>query len=240
MNLVIVKPEDFVDQQHVVLFDRRFQHILKVHRAVQDQCLKVGLLNGQIGLGTITHIDQQSVSLALDISLATARKPPAPLPLTLILALPRPKMLRRILQSISCLGVKELYLIHSYKVDKSYWSTPVLSPASIEEQLLLGLEQAGDTVLPKLHLRKRFKPFVEDELANIAKDSQKLVAHPYQAKQTPTISDRQTTLVIGPEGGFIDYEVQLMQQHGFSSISLGERILKVETAIPVALAKLFH
>jgi RsmE family RNA methyltransferase len=148
-------------------------------------------------------------------------------------------MLKRILQTVSAMGVKEIYLLNSYKVDKSYWSTPVLSPASIEEHLLLGLEQAGDTVITNVHLRKRFKPFLEDELDAISLDSQKLVAHPYNAQSQARVSRAKTTLAIGPEGGFIDYEIDKFQSLGFNSLSLGQRILKVETAIPVALSKLF-
>ena len=146
-------------------------------------------------------------------------------------------MLKRILQTVSAMGVKELYLINSYRVDKSYWSTPILN--QVEEQLKLGLEQAGDTIMPRVHLRKRFKPFVEDELPEIAKNTRSLVAHPYDAEQCSAPESIPTTLAIGPEGGFIEYEVDKLNQCGFKSVHIGERILRVENAVPVLLAKLF-
>jgi RsmE family RNA methyltransferase len=137
------------------------------------------------------------------------------------------------------MGVKEIYLINAYRVDKSYWSTPVLSESSIREHLILGLEQAGDTQLPKVHLRKRFKPFVEDELPSLVNNKRALIAHPYNATMCPEPSDEETLIAIGPEGGFIPYEVDLMQQQGVQAIHLGERILRVETAVPVLLSRLF-
>ncbi|EPJ52637.1 MAG: 16S ribosomal RNA methyltransferase RsmE [Osedax symbiont Rs2] len=234
MNLILVSPSDFISTDEVFLSDRRFLHIQQIHRAQLGQRLKVGLLDGSSGYGEISAIDDQGVKLQLSL---TQKALPA-LPLTLLLALPRPKMLKRILQSTAALGVKEIYLINSYKVDKSYWSTPVLDPECVHQQLLLGLEQSGDTILPKVHLRKRFKPFVEDELDAIAADSQKWLAHPYQACACPASSNLKSTLAIGPEGGFIEYEVAKLQEAGFNSISLGQRILRVETAIPVAVAKL--
>ena len=163
---------------------------------------------------------------------------PDPLPLTLLLALPRPKMLKRILQATSALGVKTIYLMNSYRVDKSFWGSPLLQPDKLREQLALGLEQACDTLLPEVHLRPRFKPFVEDELPGIVENSTAYVAHPGATTACPRQGDGRMTLAVGPEGGFIPYEVDKLQRCGFIPISLGARILRVETAVPVLLSRL--
>ena len=235
MNIILVTEQDFISADQVVLSDRRFDHISKVHKAEIGQSLRIGMVNGKTGLAKVVNIDASNVCLkvSLDDNALT------PLPLTLILALPRPKMLKRILQSAASLGVKDIYLINSYRVDKSYWSSPVLQESSLHEHLQLGLEQAMTTHLPNIYLRKRFKPFIEDELSAIAVNSEKLIAHPYHAKPCPHLIDKQTTLIIGPEGGFIEYEVDKLVQIGFTPISLGQRILRVETAIPYVIAKLF-
>ena len=38
-------------------------------------------------------------------------------------------------------------------------------------------------------------------------------------------------LAVGPEGGWVDYEVQKFREQGFSCCSIGLRILKVDTAV---------
>jgi RsmE family RNA methyltransferase len=165
--------------------------------------------------------------------------PPDPLPVTLLLALPRPKVLRRVLRTATSMGVKRIVLLNTWRVEKSFWSSPALDPAALREQLVLGLEQAGDTAMPALDCRKRFKPFVEDEVAALAAGTRALVAHPGAAEPCPRSVDSSVTLAVGPEGGFTAYEVDLLGAHGFTAVSLGMRRLAVESAVAALLSRLF-
>ena len=235
MNLMLLEHTDFIDEGVVKLSDRRLKHMLEIQKVSVGSCIKAGVINGQLGTATITRI--QSNSAFLQVSLT--EDPPKALPLILVLALPRPKMLKRILQTIATLGVKELYLINTWKVEKSYWQTPCLNKLSIKKELLLGLEQGCDTLLPKVTIKKRFKPFIEDELAEMASNTYSLVAHPNGDTSCPVGVTQPTILAIGPEGGFIEYEVDKFTKIGFQPISMGSRIQRVETIIPSLLGKIF-
>ncbi|MDX2481290.1 MAG: 16S rRNA (uracil(1498)-N(3))-methyltransferase [Desulfuromusa sp.] len=234
MNLILLHENDFVGKDRVALRGRRREHILSIQRAAVGDTLRVGKLDGLIGTGKVVSLDGQELEMEVQLD----QHPPSPLSVTLLLALPRPKMLKRILQGISSLGVKQIYLINSYRVDKSFWGSPLLQLERLNEQLFLGLEQARDTVLPHIYLRPRFKPFIEDELPDIAKDTVAYVAHPGSETACPQGISQAVTLAIGPEGGFIPYEVEKLQSCGFIPISLGDRILRVETAVPVLLSRL--
>lgn len=235
MNLLLLHPVDFTDDNCAVIRGRRHQHLLSVHRATEGSVLKAGLIGGKLGSATVRSITDDEALLITDFT----QEPPPALPLTLVLALPRPKMLKRIFQTIATMGVRELILVNSYRVEKSYWQTPFLNDEKIQEHLILGAEQGVDTRLPKVSFEKRFKPFVEDRLPLLCSNKRALVAHPKQASPCPSASCEETLLVIGPEGGFIDYEIEKMNQAGCETIHLGSRILRVETAVPVLLAKLF-
>jgi RsmE family RNA methyltransferase len=235
MNLILLRAEDYVAPQQVRLTDKRAQHISEILGASANATIKVGNLNGLIGSGVITHIDNQCVELNVTLT----HEPPAKLPLTIILALPRPKMLRRIIRSVAEFGVRELILLNTYKVEKSYWQTPVLAPEIIRDYLLDGLQQSGDTILPTVRCEKRFKPFVEDQLPPIAANTLALVAHPGVASPCPIAINQPCTLAIGPEGGFTAYEIDKLQQAGLQAVHLGSRILRVENALTMLTARLF-
>lgn len=235
MNLILLFKDDFVDENKVRLEGRRFRHILDVHRpAVRDE-LRVGLAGGLIGTGCITSLND--TSLEMDVSLI--HPPPSPLPLTLILALPRPKVLRRVLLSVTAMGVKRIILLNSFRVEKSFWQSPVLHQESLHRQMVLGLEQACDTILPEVSLKPFFKPFTEDEMPALIKNTLPLIAHPTAQEPCPRAAQSPVTLAIGPEGGFIPYEVDKLKSCGFHAVHLGERILNIEAAVPALISRLF-
>lgn len=235
MNLLLLEDGDFVAADRALLSGRRLKHLHEVHRAAVGDSLRVGRLNGLIGTGQLLRLDAEQAELSIELD----QSAPGKLPLTLLLALPRPKMLRRVLQTISAMGVPRVVLLNSYRVEKSFWQTPFLEPAAIREQLILGLEQARDTVLPEIIIEKRFKPFVEDRLPELAAGSLGLIGHPGAYPACPRAVDQAVTLAVGPEGGWIPYEVEMLQEAGLQPVQLGERILRVETAVTALLARLF-
>ena len=235
MNLLLFSAADRLDEQRICVADYRHKHLLEVLQAQVGQQLRVGELDGQTGYGQVLEINQQQVILGITLDEA----PPAKLPLRLVLALPRPKMLRRIVRSVAELGIAELHLIHSLRVEKSYWQTPALQAQTLRKYLVQGLEQSRDTVLPTVSCHRRFKPFVEDVLPDLIKNRLALLAHPGDYPPAPYELRREALLVIGPEGGFIPYEVDKLETAGCQTVSLGPRILRVENAITSLIGRLF-
>jgi len=237
MNRILLFDSDFIDtgKSQVKLTGRRLNHICSVCRISVGDTLRAGLLNGKTGIGTIKRIDSRFI----EMSVALTTLPPEPLPLTLILALPRPKVLKRCLEAATALGIKKIFIIESWRVEKSYWTSPVLSHDTIREHLLLGLEQSGDTVLPVVEVRRRFKPFAEDDLPPIIKGALALVGHPVADERCPFHAELPVVLAIGPEGGFIPFEIDLLRDIGFFPVTLGTRILRTEQAIPAFAGRLF-
>ena len=236
MNLILLTEDDFdAGTSTVRLRGRRLDHARTVHRAHVGGRLRVGLVDGALGSGEITALDDHELAMVVTLDEA----PPPPVPVTLLLALPRPKALKGVLQGVTAMGVKRIVLVHSWRVEKSFWASPLLDPAALRVQLLLGLEQGRDTIVPDVMLRRRFKPFVEDEVAVLAHHTRKLVAHPVAAAACPFALRARVTLAVGPEGGFIPYEIDMLRAHRFEPVSLGPRPLRVEQAVAALLGRLF-
>ncbi len=226
-------------------------HINKVLGLQVGDSVKIGQLGGNLGTAIIEQMTADNIQLG---NVQLNRVPPAKLDVTVILALPRPKVLRRLIMDMTALGVRDIVLINSYRTQKSYWQSPLL--ARLNEFVLEGLQQGVDTIAPRITLQKRFKPFVEDELPSLI-TQQAIVAHPYSERSllqylqqwshdegAITTHDTIKTNValpsvvfIGAEGGWIDYEVELLQSQGCQAVHLGTRVLRTEAAVNVILGQ---
>ena len=234
MNIVLLEAEQTQSEFWKIDNPRQIQHLSQHVQLNAGDTLKVGIRNGQRYLTEVVTISEQHILLR-PIQVEAV---PAKLPVHLILALPRPKVLRRMVMDAVTLGVQRISLIHSYRVDKSYWQSPFLQ--QLDDYVTLGLEQAGDTISPEIQMYKRFKPFVEDVLPTFISDQKPAyVAHPYAEQQMPHAIQHSCCLIVGPEGGFIPYEVDLLQKNGCQARRLGNRILRTETAVSHILGRLF-
>jgi RsmE family RNA methyltransferase len=234
MNLLLLEAGDFVGPDRIRFVGRRLRHVREVHRAAVGDELRVGLLGGAMGRGKVLRLDAEALDMAVEMD----EEPPVKLPLSLILALPRPKVLNRVLASAASLGVARIALVNAWRVEKAYWKSPRLEAANLREQLVLGLEQARDTVLPELRLARLFRSFVEDELDAWGGPGLRLLAHPGAADPCPRGLEGPCVLAIGPEGGWIGPELESFGRAGFRGVDLGPRILRVETALATLVGRL--
>lgn len=235
MNLVLLHEHQFIDSNTVRLKGRYVEHIQQILKARIGDRIWVGQVNGLCGFAEISKIDASTVTLELD-ELSTAS--PATIPLTVVMGLPRPRMLQRSLQTMATLGVERIHLIQSQRVEKSFWQTPLLKAEAIEEQLILGLEQAKATQMPEIYFHKNFNYFINNDAPALFANQPSFIAHPGDYP-SPVPQSSASTIVIGPEGGFIPSEVQRFCDLGCQPIQIGARILRVETAVPVLIAKLY-
>ena len=233
MNIVLLHQNDWIADGIAMVRDHRAAHIREVLRAQVGDTLRVGLLGGLCGEGVIEAVDASGVRLKVQLS----EPPPPRHRFDIVLALPRPKMLRRILRQCAEFGVANLHLIQSARVEKSYWQSPLLQPARVEDALLAGLERSRDTIAPRVHLHRRFRPFIEDQLPGLCAGRPCWLADMGAPMSLAEAPSGPALVMVGPEGGFVPFEVQLAESVQAQRVGLGGRILSVDTALPTVLAQ---
>ena len=238
MNRILFEADEIRDG--VVTFDDvRAEHVLGVLHGEVGQTLKTGEVNGKIGTGEIVAIEGGRVT----VRVCHDRESLKPW-VDLVLAPPRPRVMKRLLPQLATMGVGRIFLVGAKKVEKDFWGATLLKMENYRPLLVDGLMQGGTSILPTLETRRNFRKFVNDELDALCPSSRRLVAHPYgpAAARTLEQSNARTilTLAVGPEGGWTDEEVELLETHGFARYSLGSRILRTDTAVIALLARLME
>ena len=235
MNCVLLEPADLKPGGRAELHGRRARHLHDVRLASAGQVIPVGLIGGRLGRAVVGSSRAEEVVLE---SIELDTEPPPALPVTLCVALPRPKSLRRVVHAATTLGVKRMLILESWRVDKSYWQSPLLVPEALRSTLILGLEQSVDTVLPTVDVRRRFRPFVEDEVPTLVEGTRAIVAHPDGAEPMPSETSGPVTLFVGPDRGFTPFEIERLSAAGVQPCRLGRRVLRVDEAVPALLGRL--
>ncbi|MSQ96166.1 MAG: 16S rRNA (uracil(1498)-N(3))-methyltransferase [Gemmataceae bacterium] len=181
----------------------------------------------------ITHVARREITLEILRSAAPQRE----LPFTLEVAAPLPKGDRSqfLIEKLTELGVTTFVPL---KCGFSNTHPRETKRDKLERHVIEGCKQCGRNVLMRIEgltdwasYCTRGKP---DEL--------RVLAHPGQAEdlasfwRAASVSDQRRVIAVGPEGGFTAAEVALAIQHGWQAVSLGPRILRVETAAIVIAA----
>lgn len=233
MNRILFEADE-IENGFAAFDDVRAEHVLKVLHGEVGQVLKTGVVDGMVGTSEIVGIDGGKVTVRCSHSEASRRPW-----VDIILAPPRPRVMKRLLPQLATMGVGRIVLVGAKKVEKDFWGATLLKSENYRPLLVDGLMQAGTSILPLLETRRNFRKFIADEVDGLFPDSLRIVAHPYGAESAAELgSQARPLLAIGPEGGWTDEEVELLETHRFVRYSLGSRILRTDTATVALLAQL--
>jgi len=236
VNLLLLAPEELTDGRATVM-GRRARHMIDVLDVEPGATLRAGVVGGRVGTASVIAVGDDLVEVNVELSGSAAQRPRV----DLILAIPRPKVLRRVLQTAASIGVGRIDLVNAWRVEKSYFQSPALQDDALREQLWLGCEQGGTTWLPDIEVHARLMSFVDSALDE-PDDRVRALLHPHatagiESAVEPGASGR-VAAAIGPEGGWIDRELETFEHREFRTVSLGKSVLRVEAAVAGLLAQI--
>jgi RsmE family RNA methyltransferase len=238
LNLILLESHEVAADGHVTLSGARARHLLTVLGVTPDRSVRLGLIEGPLGIGTVTSATGSTVTLRCAFEPAA---PPRPR-VDLLLALPRPKVMNRLWAQLAAIGVGQIILTNAERVERPYFDTHVITPEHYRPLLIEGLQQARDTRLPRVSVHRQFRVLIEDQMDALFPGADRIVADASPAQPMQSVvraHDARVLLAIGPEGGWNGFELDLLRAHGFQPVSMGPRTLRSDTAC-IALLTLAH
>ena len=238
MNRILLEPDEIGPDGRAILGGARAEHIRNVLKGTVGQPLKTGVVGGRIGRAVIEDVSDEGIGIR-----CVHEEHPLEPWCDLILAPPRPRVMKRLLPQLATLGVRRIFLVGAEKVEKAFWGAQLLKPEIYRPLLIEGLMQgAVSTALPTIHQVKNMRRWIgsADFVQDFQSQPTRIVAHPYPYLEGTVPTNPSGTVpvfAIGPEGGWTDAEIAMLEDHGFVRYGLGERILKTETATIALLSR---
>lgn len=234
-TLRIYTPTELQVGHAATLTDSAFKHLTEVLRtAVNDN---VTLFNGD-GYdyrGTVQQIEKKSCSIDLSDRVLLTNE--SPLRIHLLQSICKSDRMDYCIQKATELGVSSITpVITQHGNVKHRGDRATKKHNHWQGVMTSACEQSGRATLPELQAIAT----LAETLTVLAKDSSdKIVLAPNAKKSLKSYSvEREIYLLIGPEGGLAADEIALAEHNGFTTLSMGPRILRVETACSSAIASL--
>lgn len=232
----IYTPQSLALHTTIELEEKKSHHLNKVLRVKPND--KITLFNGD-GYnyeGTVKEIKHQQVTI--HIHRQSAHQQESPCHVQIIQGLCRFDKMDWIVQKVTELGASAIYPCPMAHTDIHIKGERALKKQQHWQNIAIAAcEQSKRQNIPQIAPIQKFA----DLIPKLAKTSTLCVLDPYgDHSQWPLSPQSVITLIIGPEGGFHDEELALLQQHQAHAIKLGPRVLRTETATITATCLAQH
>lgn len=242
LNSLVILPDECVDATRARIVGERARQVGVLHSLKVGTELAVGVLGGGRGRGRVLSISADEV--VIETTITSEALPRAPI--SLVVAVPRPQTVKKVLHFATTMGLEAVHFVRADNCEKSYFNSRALTVGEIQEELILGLEQAVDSKAPVVQIHERFRPFAEDVLPQLLlKNSSRLLVADTRSDGRKGLSVLAGSgsfgsvfCAIGPELGWNDFELNCFAECRADFVELGPRILRVETAALVLVSQI--
>ncbi|WP_394174222.1 16S rRNA (uracil(1498)-N(3))-methyltransferase [Thalassotalea litorea] len=236
----IYLPENLLSGATLALSEDAFGHVVRVLRLTEGDCIGVFNGDGHDYLATLTNVSKKRASIQIHESIPVDNESPLQLHLGQVIS--RGDRMDFTLQKSVELGVREITPLFSERCGvKLSGERRQKRVAQWQKIVIAACEQSGRAFVPKVNDAIYLGEFLKQQNKAL-----KINLHP-RAKHSiinlpmedlAAIHDNQVRLLIGPEGGLSDAEIEQAEQWGYTDVLLGPRVLRTETAALTAITAL--
>lgn len=217
------------------------KHITRVLRMGVNDQLIIADGQGNSYLGEITEVSRDRVLVSIIQRLGKKREPA--LEVVLAQALTKGEKMDYIVQKCTELGVKKILPFAAERSVVKISESKARDKAARWQKIAKGAaEQSHRDRIPEVEAVTRLESILiearETDLVLFLWEQEKNRGLKEVLKEQSTV--KKVTLLVGPEGGFTEKEVELAISRGAVSVTLGPRILRTETAAAAAVTMVLY
>lgn len=177
----------------------------------------------------VISLEKRAAKVAIHEELAVTNE--SNIAITLYMALIANDKFDLVVQKAVELGVNKLVPVFCQNTQRFSLDKVAAKLEHWRKIVVAASEQCGRAILMTVEAPLKYNAAIANDTSAL-----KYILSPHHAGELKVVDCKSLALVIGPEGGLIQEEVVFANQHGFSSVLLGARILRAETAAIGAIA----
>lgn len=226
----------------VALSEEEAAHAAKVMRVKPGEAVTIFDGQGSEAEGVIESVERRQVYVQLESPKLVCREPS--LSVTVAVSLPKGDRAKVLIEKLTELGVRRLVPIVCQRTQGRGGDENGGPASKLQRYVLEACKQCERNQLMEIASSCSMVDFLQayGRGSSVASENRLLLlAHPGESTFRQLMPEKPldaAVVCIGPEGGFADEEVSLATAAGFSAVSLGKSILRVETAATAIVAKL--
>ena len=221
-----------IDKEHVKLEPEDEHHLLHVMRMRQGDEIEV-VANGVLYLCNIGSTNPLTIYVVHEIETDVELN----VDVTLLFALTKGDRTDLVVQKATELGVKRIALIQSERTVVRYEEKDIAKKCARYQKIMKeASEQSHRLIVPEMMGIFNLKKLPKEVFSDLNYVGYEKDASDVNGMFANFDKKKSITILIGPEGGFSEEEINNLVKQGFIRTSLGKRILRAETAAMYALS----
>ena len=234
MNLLILKEDELVAKNIYKIQNRKKNHLIDIKKVYVGYTLPAGRLNLDIGEFTITEITKEFIMGEYLFKIIVPKKNQI---IELFISYQRPQTMKKIFQLIGTLQIQKVNIFPLSKSEKSYEKSSLWKEDSWKEELDLGMEQGKNIYSPEIHFFSN-----KMELSDLIMVNKCILLDPNGCSMRNAFSNfnekNQVQLIIGPEGGLTERDIDYFINLGAIKTKISDSILRTEQALSFVIGQI--
>jgi len=222
--------------ENICITDEEFHHIVHVRRKKVGDCLALTNGNGLLADTIITEIGKKYLSIAIKNTKEIEASQPK---IAVAFSLLKSKHDNLVIEKLTELGVKEFFPLIT---DRSVRKISTNTTEKFRKAAVAAIKQCDNAFLPEINQPQE----IEEALKQITNSGFSILVALETGKRTglkdalTRMPDKNICIIIGPEGGFSPQEIELFAQRKLPAITLGNHIMRAETASIAAVSQILY